>query len=176
MVNHKDQRRHLDLLFLTDSFVSLVFGTAALVTPHGLLQKIGGGGCIIFLPGEYPTKRHLTENEHIRYFAGEYSHSAHEILRLYGCLRIAVGWIIYHARDVDDGRFRRNLCEALFVCYILQAVAVLRAQFTDRRNTVNWIAILLLSLIGFGYGRFRFGRGGDMIKVYELPQNNKTAR
>lgn len=87
-----------------------------------------------------------------------------------------MGWIIYHARDVDDGRFRRNLCEALFVCYILQAVAVLRAQFTDRRNTVNWIAILLLSLIGFGYGRFRFGRGGDMIKVYELPQNNKTAR
>lgn len=81
MVNHKDQRRHLDLLFLTDSFVSLVFGTAALVTPYGLLQKIGGGGCIIFLPGEYPTKRHLTENEHIRYFAGEYSHSAHEILR-----------------------------------------------------------------------------------------------
>jgi hypothetical protein len=79
-------------------------------------------------------------------------------------------------RAVDDGRFRRNVCEALFVCYVLQAVAVLRAQFTDRRNTINWIAILLLSLIGFAYGRFRFGRGGDMIKVYELPQNNKTAR
>ncbi|KAL3784605.1 hypothetical protein HJC23_007061 [Cyclotella cryptica] len=149
MVSHQDQRRHLDFLFLTDSIVSLAFGVAALLSPHGLLQKIGGG---------------------------EYNHSAHEGLRLYGCLRIAVGWIIYHVRAVDDGRFRRNVCEALFVCYMLQAVAVLRAQFTDRRNTVNWIAILLLSLIGFGYGRFRFGRGGDMIKVYELPQNNKIAR
>jgi hypothetical protein len=58
----------------------------------------------------------------------------------------------------------------------LQAIAVLRAQFTDRRNTVNWVAILVLSLIGFGYGRFRFGKGGDMIKIYELPQNNKIMR
>jgi hypothetical protein len=97
-------------------------------------------------------------------------------LRLYGCLRIAMGWIIYHVRAVDDGRFRRNVCEALFVCYVLQAIAVLRAQFTDTRNIVNWIAISILSLIGFGYGRFRFGKGGDMIKVYELPQNNKIIR
>ncbi|KAL7514587.1 hypothetical protein ACHAXN_011914 [Cyclotella atomus] len=149
MVGHQDQRRHLDLLFLLDSVVSLAFGVAALVSPHGLLQKIG---------------------------SGEYNHSAHEVLRLYGCLRIAMGWIIYHVRDVDDGRFRRNVCEALFVCYVLQAIAVLRAQFTDTRNIVNWIAISILSLIGFGYGRFRFGKGGDMIKVYELPQNNKIIR
>lgn len=87
-----------------------------------------------------------------------------------------MGWIIYHVRSVDDGRFRRNVCEALFVCYVLQAIAVLRAQFTDRRNTINWIAIIVLSLIGFGYGRFRFSKGGDMIKVYELPQNNKVMR
>ena len=43
MVNHQDQRRHLDLLFLIDSIVSLVFGAAALLLPHGLLQKVGGG-------------------------------------------------------------------------------------------------------------------------------------
>ena len=96
--------------------------------------------------------------------------------RLYGCLRIAMGWIIFHIRSVDDGRFRRSVCEALFVCYLLQAIAVLRAQFTDRRNMFNWVAICLLSLIGFCYGRFRFGRGGNMIKVYELPQNNTTMR
>ena len=97
-------------------------------------------------------------------------------LRLYGCLRIAVGWIIFNVRLVDDGRFRRTVCEALFFCYLLQAAAVLRAQFTDRANTINWVAILVLILIGSGYGRFRFGKGGDMIKVYELPQNNKVLR
>jgi len=148
MVNQQDQRQHLDLLFLFDSVVSLAFGVIALLSPHGLLQKIGGG----------------------------YNHSAHEVLRLYGCLRIAVGWIVYHIRAVDDGRFRRNVCEALFFCYVLQAIAVLRAQFTDRSTAVNWIAITLLSLMGFGYGRFRFGKGGDLIKVYELPQNNKVTR
>jgi hypothetical protein len=43
MVGHQDQRRRLDLLFLIDSVVSLAFGAAALLSPHGLLQKIGGG-------------------------------------------------------------------------------------------------------------------------------------
>lgn len=100
----------------------------------------------------------------------------HFLSRLYGCLRIAVGWLLYHVRAVDDGRFRRNVCEALFVCYVLQAIVVLRAQFTDRRNIVNWAAILMLSFIGFGYGRFRFSKGGDLIKIYELPQNNKIMR
>lgn len=98
--------------------------------------------------------------------------------RLYGCLRIAAGWIIYHIRSVDDGRFRRSVCEALFFCYLLQAVAVLRAQLSDsdRRNTINWIAIVLLTVIGSSYGRFRFGKAGNMIKVYELPQSNRAMR
>ncbi len=60
---------------------------------------------------------------------------------------------------------------------MLQALAVLRAQFTDEKaNPINWIAIILLSGIGGAYGRFRFGAGGDLIKVYELPQNNKLMR
>ncbi len=96
--------------------------------------------------------------------------------RLYGCLRIAMGWIIFHIRSVDDGRYRRSVCESLCVCYMLQALAVLRAQFTDRKNTINWIAIVLLLAIGTCYGRFRFGKGGSMIKVYELPISDKTIR
>ncbi|KAL7493061.1 hypothetical protein ACHAWT_002862, partial [Skeletonema menzelii] len=96
--------------------------------------------------------------------------------RLYGCLRVAVGWITFNVRSVDDGRFRKNICEALFFCYMLQALAVLRAQFTDKANPINWIAIIVLTVIGGAYGQFRFGAGGDMIKVYELPQNNKVMR
>jgi len=87
-----------------------------------------------------------------------------------------MGWITFNIRSVDDGRFRRSVCESLSFCYLLQALAVLRAQFTDRKNAVNWIAIVFLSAIGSCYGRFRFGRGGNMIKVYELPQSDKTIR
>lgn len=56
------------------------------------------------------------------------------LIRLYGCLRIAVGYILFHVRGVDNGRFRRSVCEGLGLCYFLQAIAVLRAQFTDQGN------------------------------------------
>lgn len=72
-------------------------------------------------------------------------------------------------RLVDDGNFRKSVCEALCVCYLLQSLAVLRAQFTDRHTYLNWAAILLLTTIGIAYGSFRMQKGGNMIKVYELP-------
>jgi hypothetical protein len=77
--------------------------------------------------------------------------------------------MLYHVRGVDDGKFRRGVCEALCACYTFQSIAVFRAQFTDNKNWINWIAILFLSTFGFLYGRFRFGKGGDLIKIYELP-------
>lgn len=87
-----------------------------------------------------------------------------------------MGWMTFNIRSVDDGRYRRSVCESLCVCYMLSAVAVLRAQFTDRKNTINWIAIVLLLAIGTCFGRFRFGKSGSMIKVYELPLSDKTIR
>lgn len=72
-------------------------------------------------------------------------------------------------RKVDDGMFRRHVCEALLVCYVLQALSVLRAQFTDRHTVINWIAAILLLALAACYGSFRFGKGGNLIKIYELP-------
>jgi hypothetical protein len=134
-------REQLDRLFAFDAAFSVIFGSLALLAPHGVVSKIAGG----------------------------YNHSVHETLRLYGCLRLACGWILWHARTVDDGRFRKHICEALFVCYVLQALAVMRAQFTDRHSVINWIAIVLLSILAVAYGSFRFRRGGNLIKIYELP-------
>lgn len=94
------------------------------------------------------------------------------MIRLYGCLRLACGWILWHVRKVDDGLFRRHVCEALFVCYLLQALAVLRAQLTDRHVLINWMAILVLGALSFAYGAFRFRKGGNLIKVYELPSSS----
>ena len=54
---------------------------------------------------------------------------------------------------------------------MLQAMTVLRAQFTDKANPINWIdRDHSLTAIGGAYGRFRFGT------TYELPQNNKVMR
>jgi hypothetical protein len=82
---------------------------------------------------------------------------------------MACGYILWHVRFVDDGIFRRHVCEALLVCYALQALSVARAQFTDRHTWLNWVAIAVLSTLGGAYGTFRFRKGGNMIKVYELP-------
>jgi len=72
-------------------------------------------------------------------------------------------------RRVDDGLFRRHVCEALLVCYVLQALTVLRAQFTDRHLLINWVAITVLLALAACYGSFRFAKGGHLIKIYELP-------
>lgn len=92
--------------------------------------------------------------------------------RLYACLRIAIGYILWHVRTIDDGIFRRHLCEALFICYLIQAVVVLRAQLTDRHVMINWVAIIVLLTLSIAYGSFRFRKGGNLIKVYELPSSN----
>jgi hypothetical protein len=94
--------------------------------------------------------------------------------RLYACLRLACGWILWHIRKVDDGMFRRHVCEALLVCYVLQALTVLRAQFTDRHLMVNWLAIVILGSLAGCYASFRFGKGGSLIKIYELPTSNAS--
>jgi len=144
--HHYTTRKQLDNLFCFDSVTSVVFGMISLLTPHGFLARMNGGN---------------------------YNKNVHETLRLYGCLRIALGWILFHIRHVDDGRFRRSVCEALCFCYALQSAAVLRAQLTSSSNDwTNWIALIILISVGTMYGRFRFGQGGDLIKVYELPSSS----
>ena len=72
---------------------------------------------------------------------------------------------------MDDGYFRRHVCEALFICYLVQAVVVGRAQLTDRHVTINWMAMAVLIALAVAYGSFRFRHGGNLIKVYELPSS-----
>mmetsp|Transcript_9103 Transcript_9103/g.12633 ORF Transcript_9103/g.12633 Transcript_9103/m.12633 type:complete len:154 (-) Transcript_9103:368-829(-) len=142
-------RRQLDNLFFIDAIFSVVFGVSSLLAPHGFMTRLGGG---------------------------EYNRSAHETLRLYGCLRISLGYILLRLRSVDDGMFRKSVCESLFLCYFLQMLAILRTEFTsDSFAFINWIAITVLAVLGGCYGSFRFGKGGDWIKVYELPVNSSKA-
>ena len=137
-------RRNLDNLFLLDANLSLLIGLVTLLSPHRMVAAVSEFG---------------------------YNHGAHEVLRLYGCLKIAVSWILYWIREVDDGRFRRAVCEALGFCYAIQTIAIIRAQFTDRHTLVNWLAILVFSFLCGLYLNFRYGKGGNLIKVYELPSS-----
>uniref|UniRef100_A0A6V2AM99 Uncharacterized protein n=2 Tax=Ditylum brightwellii TaxID=49249 RepID=A0A6V2AM99_9STRA len=142
-------RRQLDNLLFIDAIFSVLFGLTSLLTPHGFMTKLGGG---------------------------EYNRGAHETLRLYGCLRITLGYILLHLRSVDDGMFRKSVCESLCLCYTLQTLAILRTEFTSNEySIINWVAIVILTCLGSFYGRFRFGKGGDWIKVYELPVNSSKA-
>jgi len=144
-------RQQLDRLFLVDACLSVVFGLGAIFSPHIVVSRLTP------LDG--------------------YDHNVHELLRLYGCLRLACGWILWHTRRVDDGLLRKHICEALSVCYLLQALCVVRAQFTASRHTlINWIAILILSILAAAYGSFRFRRGGNLIKIYELPTGASNLR
>mmetsp|Transcript_15073 Transcript_15073/g.17342 ORF Transcript_15073/g.17342 Transcript_15073/m.17342 type:complete len:148 (-) Transcript_15073:565-1008(-) len=138
-------RRKIDRLLGFDAVASLIFGVLSLLAPHGLLKYLGGGF---------------------------YDHNVHELLRLYGCLRIACGWILWHVRKVDDGKLRKSVCEALCACYILQTLAIARAQLTDRYTIWNWIAIVIMSILASSYGYFRIGKEGKLIKTYELPTSS----
>jgi hypothetical protein len=107
---------------------------------------------------------------------------------LYAALRLAVGWMLWNIRTVDDGMLRRRMCEGLLVCHGLQSLIVLRAQLTSTNDTANvnnndneshyyyyyyyygnWLIWIFLTGMAMLYGRFRFGRGGNLIKIYELP-------
>lgn len=147
--NQLNKKRELDKIFLSDAIISLILGSLSLITPHDVIKKLN---------------------------SGSYNHSAHEALRLYGCLRIAVGWILFHLRNVDDGRFRRSVCEGLGICYALQSIAVVRAQFTEHGNWIHLAGLFFLLTFSFIYLRFRFSKGGDMIKIYELPTSARSIR
>lgn len=137
---HMNPRAALDKLLAMDAIIHGFLGTFALIAPHVVVQQL----------------------------VLVYNHDAHEAMRLYSTLRVATSWIVWNVRRVDDGVFRRHVCEALLFCYVLQVLVVLRAQWTSYSH-MNWVAIVLLSTMSVLYGRFRFSKGGNLIKVYELP-------
>jgi hypothetical protein len=163
-------REQLDRLLAFDSCLSISFGLLSLIAPHGALQKLGGG----FYNHEVHELLRCVKISGIQNYFHQKTNLLYFVISLtsvYGCLRIALGWIIWHLRQVDDGDFRRTVCEALSCCYLLQACAVIRAQLTDRHTWPNWLAIAILFLMATMYASFRFGKGGNMIKIYELPSS-----
>jgi len=99
---------------------------------------------------------------------GEYSHYAHEFIRLYGCLTLAIGWIVWKSQTIKDGRLARALSEVFAISYFMQGVVMLRAQFTNPKGHtfLHWQVALAFLAIGLGYGHIRWVK---KIKFFALP-------
>ncbi len=101
-------------------------------------------------------------------FRGSYSHELHEVMRLYGALSVASGWLALQTRRAGDARVKRAMGEAYSISYGMQALALLRAHISspDRHSFGNLVIIVILASISAFYGVARFCYG---IKVFELP-------
>ncbi|CAI5721888.1 hypothetical protein KXD40_004583 [Peronospora effusa] len=89
------------------------------------------------------------------------THMAHEF-----------GYMVWRTRLVSDALIRRTFCQAYCICFLLQAMALLRAQMTspESHSMLHWVNILLLGGLGGVYGYFLVFK---TIKAFELPGMNK---
>jgi hypothetical protein len=120
----------------------VLFGLATLLLPHALL---GSQGAV-------------------------YDHLAHEYIRLYGCLSLAVGWIVLSVSDITDGRILRRVSEAFSAGYLAQGVVMARAQFTNPggHSLTHWSVAIASIFIGCMY---IFIRVIKKLKDFDLPRN-----
>lgn len=102
-------------------------------------------------------------------FMPKMDHMTHEVYRLYGALNISIGYIVWKLRFAGDGRrVGRVIAETFCVCFILQALVILRAQLTNPAGHDVWHWMLAITYFVYGalYGYIRFVK---KIKAFELP-------
>jgi hypothetical protein len=101
-----------------------------------------------------------------------YNHFAHEFVRLYGCLTLGIGYLVWNTKDIRDGRLIRALTETFALSYGLQALAMLRAQISnpDGHSFFHWFILFLFVCVS---GLYAYSRFAKKIKDYELPGFNR---
>ena len=121
--------------------LSCFLGTLLVILPHTLFGKMTGEG---------------------------YSHLAHEVVRCYGALTLATGWMAFRLKNVTDSRVRKILSESYCICYGVSAVCLLKAWGSNpsRHGLWSFGLVLLSTFACFFYGYFRYLRP---IKSFELP-------
>ncbi|KAG5177746.1 hypothetical protein JKP88DRAFT_169820 [Tribonema minus] len=123
------------------AIISIVVGGIAFFLPHGLANTLYGG---------------------------ELTHHLHEVVRMYGALTLAQGWLTHATRQAGDARVKRAMSEAYAVSYGLQMLALARAQWTspDSHTALNIAGIALFASLSAFYAYVRWRR---TIKIFELP-------
>jgi hypothetical protein len=94
----------------------------------------------------------------------------HLVIRLYGCLILGQGFIVWAARSMGDGDMRKALVSAYALIFGLTFLSLLRAQVTGGMLAVNWLNVGLFGRLCAFYSWFVFVQPPV---VYELP--NKVA-
>jgi len=98
-----------------------------------------------------------------------YDYMAHEFCRLYGCLSLALGYIVLKSRAIVDGRMMKVYCESFGLIYCLQGTSMLLSQFSDPSGSHSFLHFLFAGAslaLGCLYGYIRFNK---KMKSYELP-------
>ncbi len=103
-----------------------------------------------------------------------YNHVAHEYLRMYGACTLAIGWIVWRCREINDGRLHRIICESFAICYLLQAIIMTRAEmFSESGNSGLHVGIITtFASVGLLYFYIRFIKING-IKHFELPGSSR---
>ena len=110
----------------------------------------------------------LSPHASVGRLSGMYSHFAHEIIRCYGALTLAQGWMTFQSRNITDQRIRKFLCESYALCYGLHFLALIRAQLTGHVGVAGMLFSFLSLALSLLYGYFRF-----MVrpKAFQLPKS-----
>jgi hypothetical protein len=130
-------------VMILHSVFSLLYGLLIIFIPHGVFSSLGS-----------------------------YNYLVHESSRLYGCLSLGIGWLLWSARSINDGRFVRATTEAFLIAYITQGLVMLKAFFGNQISVSSVAGLIHLCVgltflsIGCLYAFVRFGR---KIKDFELP-------
>ena len=79
-----------------------------------------------------------------------------------------IGWFVWTTQKIKDGRLVKSISETFALCYLLQAVVMVRAQFTNPmgHTMLHWLISAIFLVIGLLYGIIRFG---FRAKDFELP-------
>lgn len=97
-----------------------------------------------------------------------YNHFAHEFVRLYGCLTLGIGYLVWKTREIKDGRLQKAITETFALCYGLQALAMFRAQLTspEGHSFFHWLILILFACVS---GLYAYSRFATKMNSFELP-------
>lgn len=142
------QKFRLDSLFVGHAVVAWICGALAILMPHTFEA--------FWVPHEDDLGVHPGGPEKI----------VHLVVRLYGALIFAQGFIVWSARSVADAAMRKGLVQAYCIAFTLTFLALLRAQLTGGMGALNWVNIGLFAGLAGVYAWFIFV---EPIHVFELP-------
>ncbi len=138
-------------IMIFHSLVSIAMGVPLVLIPHSF----------------YNITMQLVRRRNVR-TSIDYSHIAHEYLRMYGALLMGVGWIVWRSRNLKDSRLQKIFCESFALIYLVEAVIMARAEYTtdDGHSAIHILIIISFMLTGLMYAIMRFWKG---IKHNGLP-------